>query len=102
MCASHVASRMMPPKSIWLLSQHSVHAVGPHLHEGLLQPPRSDDDTLGCKTTFGMVLYRGEPQIVPPRTANACQGSHAAWTNYDLLWEAKLGIPLCRVDRPQA
>jgi hypothetical protein len=72
---------MRPPKSVWLLSQHSVHAVGPHLHEGMLQPPKSDDDTLGCKTKFGMVLYGEEPRIVPPGNANACQGAHAACTN---------------------
>jgi hypothetical protein len=73
---------MMPPKSVWLLLQHSVHAVGPHLHEGMLQPPGSDDDTLGFKNKFGMVLYGGEPRIVTPGIANACQGTHAACTEF--------------------
>jgi hypothetical protein len=66
-------------KVLWLIS--TVHAVGPHLHEGMLQPPGSDH-TLGFKNKFGMVLYGGEPRIVTPGIANACQGTHAACTEF--------------------
>jgi hypothetical protein len=74
-------------KVLWLIS--TVHAVGPHLHEGMLQPPGSDDDTLGYKTKFGMVLYGEEPRIVTPGIANAGQGTLAACTNSRLI----LGSP---------